>query len=435
MRIKLEKGSRKRLNSALPNPKLAERILDRYQSAVPHLQFTSWKVLRTNPNTQSGVFEQNQRRKLRVCIVSTNLTFETFCSRHGNKVLSTEDRKFLKCLSEESANVLTNGTDSSLANYGAESVANFIKDKFKLQESPLSMFHFLRGISQQTYENQRIPYGVIILPHSESQNISAALVSASENKRFKHLSDGYSTVFLVDSRGNLLGIEAMPFAEDKGASSRRRPIWFANLAEMAGKKKGIGVALNRNGDILVAVQGKLAFSQRSGVWKRWDHTEIIRILQSLPRLKGKPYDFTDVLTYIYQVSLDLSFRRSGGLFVILGKKNDKKFLLSSKEEIGSGNKENIDQELDKSLSNRKIYLQKRQLTADLASLDGAIVIDRNGNLISYGQVLRITNRGGSGEQGARTRAATVASKYGLAIKVSSDGDMSFYADGNKKFEI
>ncbi len=101
----------------------------------------------------------------------------------------------------------------------------------------------------------------------------------------------------------------------------------------------------------------------------------------------------------------------------------------------SESKPAIDRALDLWLGNRKLHNWERQLVVDIASLDGATVIDRNGNLISYGQILRISNVGGAGEQGARTRAARAGSKYGLAIKISADGDISFYADGEKKFEI
>jgi len=434
MDIKFVKGSKRKLRSKFKDSKLAERVLDRLQIAVPHLKFGDWRVSNRKNNDLSDVVEKDQRRRLHIKIAADSLMVESSCHRHDQKVVSSKDKFFLKFLSDESSKILA-GKDFSLTNYGAEAVSNYLTSFFKLDAPPLPIFHFLRGISQQTYENQRIPYGIIIIPNEKSSVDDESLVSASENKRIKHLTDGYSTAFLLDGKGKLIGIEALPIVVEKGASSRRRPNWFANIAKMASDKKGIGIALNRNGDILVAIDGKLAFSQRSGIWKRWDHAEIIRLLQTLPRFEGQPWDFTDVLTYIYQVSLDLSFRRSGGLFVILQKRADKKHLLSPKEEVGSSKKEKVDCALDECLKNLKIYDQGRQLTADLASLDGAIVIDRNGNLVSYGQVLRIANRGGSGEQGARTRAAAVSSKYGLAIKISSDGDISFYAEGDKKFEI
>jgi hypothetical protein len=228
---------------------------------------------------------------------------------------------------------------------------------------------------------------------------------------------------------------ALPLSENVGKAARRRPSWLGNLADAAKEQQGAGVALTRNGDLLIAMHGKLAFSQRAGTWKRWDHGAILDILKSIGTFRGKPYDLVSVLTFLYQVSLDLSFRRCGGLFVVLQRRDDADKLLSRKEKLGAPKKSPAERALDKSLGRRKIHTHMRQLIADVSCLDGAAVTDRNGNLISYGQVLRLAKVGGAGEQGARTRAARAGSKFGVAIKVSADGDIAFYADGTKRFEI
>jgi DNA integrity scanning protein DisA with diadenylate cyclase activity len=66
----------------------------------------------------------------------------------------------------------------------------------------------------------------------------------------------------------------------------------------------------------------------------------------------------------------------------------------------------------------------------LASLDGAIVVDREGRLLAAGAILRHPqsdelSQGGFIE-GARTTAATAASKFGPVLKVSEDGEITFY---------
>lgn len=47
MGIEFKQGSRKRLNNNAENPELTERIIERLQSAVPHLIFDDWKVFKT----------------------------------------------------------------------------------------------------------------------------------------------------------------------------------------------------------------------------------------------------------------------------------------------------------------------------------------------------------------------------------------------------
>ena len=66
----------------------------------------------------------------------------------------------------------------------------------------------------------------------------------------------------------------------------------------------------------------------------------------------------------------------------------------------------------------------------LASLDGAIVVDRDGRLLAAGAILRHpqTEAPEQGDiiEGARTTAAMAASQFGPALKVSEDGMITFY---------
>lgn len=416
---------------------MVERVIERIEIAVPHITFEPWKVKKFNSESTGAFHTDKTCRRLRVLFDAGGLCFEGYCINSEGAVISQEDHEFLENLSIEAKDYLKKSgeTENSLLDFGSTAVSNTLKNSLNIPKSPLNILQFLRSISQQTYENQRISYGVILSTNKHETKEKELLVTAADNKRFKHLSDGYSTAFLLDANGYLIGLEPLPFAKNKGKAARRRPIWLSNLAESAVKYKGLGIGLTRNGDILIAKDGKLAFSQRTGIWKRWDHYAIIKKLSKIGKFVGKPHGFSSVLTFLYQVSMDLSFRRSGGLFVILSNEKNKSKLLSDKEQLYSASKEKIDKALDVWLGNRKLHNWERQLVADISSLDGATVIDRNGNLISYGQVLRISSCKGSNEQGARTRAARAGSKFGLAIKISADGDISFYAGGARKFEI
>ena len=71
------------------------------------------------------------------------------------------------------------------------------------------------------------------------------------------------------------------------------------------------------------------------------------------------------------------------------------------------------------------------LTA-LAAVDGALIVDRTGKLITFGTILRIPGlRAAIEDEGARTTAARFASKFGLAIAVSADGPVSTYYRGKE----
>jgi len=66
----------------------------------------------------------------------------------------------------------------------------------------------------------------------------------------------------------------------------------------------------------------------------------------------------------------------------------------------------------------------------LASLDGAIIVDREARLLAAGAILRHPPleqlENGGIIEGARTTAAMAASQFGPVLKVSEDGEITFY---------
>ncbi len=92
----------------------------------------------------------------------------------------------------------------------------------------------------------------------------------------------------------------------------------------------------------------------------------------------------------------------------------------------------IDSEFDAVLGKHKMQSLPRAVAVDVASLDGAVVLANSGQRLGYGAVLQPKKTGRTtGAEGSRTKAAIGASKYGAAIKVSSDGDISIYHEGKK----
>lgn len=237
MNIMFHKGSRNRLRNANGlSATMVERVIERIQLAVPHLDFEPWRVERKTDEAQVGAFDTTpQRRRLRVSFIVEGLYFEGHCYKVEKNVVSSEDHEFLKHLALEAQEFLRQSgkVEGSLADFGSRAVSYSLEQTHKLPKSPLPLFQFLRGISQQTYENQRISYGIIISSKDHFPKVKESLVTAADNKRFKHLSDGYSTAFLVDGNGYLVGLEALPLAANKFEAARRRPSWLSNLAEIA----------------------------------------------------------------------------------------------------------------------------------------------------------------------------------------------------------
>ena len=74
----------------------------------------------------------------------------------------------------------------------------------------------------------------------------------------------------------------------------------------------------------------------------------------------------------------------------------------------------------------------------IASLDGAVVTDSDGNLLTFGAILRIsaeTLELGRSVQGARTLAALAASQHGPVLKISEDGYVTMFLKGRRVWEF
>jgi DNA integrity scanning protein DisA with diadenylate cyclase activity len=83
---------------------------------------------------------------------------------------------------------------------------------------------------------------------------------------------------------------------------------------------------------------------------------------------------------------------------------------------------------------RKLCDLSPQLMCNAAALDGAVVIDGNGIVRGIGCIFE-TGRRRTAAEGARTRAALFASKDGVVLKISQDGEMSIYRNGESQANV
>ena len=63
--------------------------------------------------------------------------------------------------------------------------------------------------------------------------------------------------------------------------------------------------------------------------------------------------------------------------------------------------------------------------------DGLTTIERDGTIVSTGEIIALGSGEGASSGGGRTQAGLTASKFGLAVKVSQDGPVSFFRDGQR----
>ena len=77
------------------------------------------------------------------------------------------------------------------------------------------------------------------------------------------------------------------------------------------------------------------------------------------------------------------------------------------------------------IAGKKFHELSRPLRQEILSMDGATIIFDDGTILAVGAILKI-NSGSDG--GGRRAAARALSKYGIGIKVSSDGQITIWHD-------
>jgi hypothetical protein len=319
--------------------------------------------------------------------------------------------------------------------FDAYIVAQHLESHHQLPQLTIdNIFDSLQTLSQQSYENKALVFGCIVDPNSDPDDTSLPFPDAYLlQKKYKALSDGYRTAYEVSRNGKLIGFLDLAVEDERSPAltgKNHYPDWAEPIAR-ASQAARCGIALSRQGDILVFDAGALRFTYRYGRWHYWNHAHLIHLLRSLARTQHvQPSILGRVVGSIYRASLDISFRRSGGLFVLLRRKDRLRDVVRSGEAIGDENRSEPDSQFDNAVSQFTIQDLPRPITIELAALDGAVVLANSGDFLAYGAVLRPRKQGRLlGAEGSRTKAAIGASNYGLAVKISSDGQITVYSGG------
>jgi hypothetical protein len=354
-----------------------------------------------------------------------------------SKVFARNVSAFLKELSTQSESKLSGYYSRIFADYV---VLEYLKETHQLRFDISELVDFLKELSEESYENKSLSFGVIIDKKKNSSTTYGSKIfprDFTKEKKYKALSDGYRTAFLLDKDGRLNKL--MDLDKESNSSLRGEhyfPEWSRNMALTCVEDK-IGFALTRQGDILFFQNGSLKFSRRFGQWQYWNHAYIIDLLKNKARTQHvQTVILGKVVSKLYRYSLDISFRRSGGLFVLMSNQRNIKKIIREGDGLHDRKRADVHKQFEEFLLQSSILGINRNVMIDLSAIDGAIVLSNHGWLLAYGAVL-LTKKSKqvNKEQGSRSKAAVSASDYGISIKISSDGAISFYEAGNKFLEL
>jgi hypothetical protein len=311
-------------------------------------------------------------------------------------------------------------------------VAQHVQFHHGLDTSVSTVFDALHTLSEQSYENKALTFGCVLDPNSRGARASMRFPEDFlEAKRYKALSDGFHTAYYISGTGQIANFVDLDRFEKNTLTERNYyPYWAEPIARTS-REGRCGIVLSRQGDILVFDEGTVRFTYRYGHWQYWNHAHLINLLRDKARTQRVPRKIVGrVVGAIYRAALDVSFRRCGGLFVILHNKTKLHDIVRNGDAIDDLRRSPADRDFDGVIQQHTIQSLPRAVAVELASLDGAVVLANSGRVLAYGAVLQPKKVGRlEGTEGSRTKAAIGASKYGLAMKISADGEITVYHEG------
>ena len=325
------------------------------------------------------------------------------------------------------------------------------------------LFEILEGWSVKTYEGKPVKLGFIINPNAKSQ------FNADFGDWCDFLNDDFSAV-LTDCNNSVIELDEnckfcnyYSITEDNLVKEyevkKYLPIEFSNVISRYVVDDCVGIFLLDNGDIILSKNGRVLFVKRNLKWLNFEYDAFEKAFDGYLK-KNQIKD--GLLEEIFASMLDVSFAQSGGIIAVV---NDRKSLIHSRgkeapilsetDDLLNGmslddiakklsqkkqryNKKEIKKRVLKrnvivSLVKDKDFLRlDRKLRCELISLDGACILDTDGNVCSFGAIVK--NDGGSTE-GGRGAAARKLSYYGFAIKISTDGYIELYVNGKLEYAI
>jgi hypothetical protein len=337
-------------------------------------------------------------------------------------------------------------------------VADFLRPRnhFRIP----SALEALRVAALSTYENRRVSTGVLLLgtdvdpssPHRGNTDGAPRFNSRlTAIKGFHRLCDGVQTVFLVDLHGDLLRMADIAYWADRVQGSEPPghpcPRQYHSHAKATRSGGHHCLVLTPNQEIKVFAGGTMVFNLSDA---RWRPLDIPSKYAAWAEAVGRTVP-PDLALSLFQAALNLGESRTGALLVVVrDPERAVRELIAPidriTEEVAADDPQDPEN-LSPRLAKRALHHAVRGATLcdvepmvleAMAGLDGAVVVDRDGRLLTFGAILRIapeTLELVRSVQGARTLAALAASQYGPVLKVSQDGYITMFLKGRWVWEL
>jgi hypothetical protein len=333
-------------------------------------------------------------------------------------------------------------TAGALHGFAADSSRRSQRDT--LARAVARVIEYLQALAGGRVEHEALSHGVVIAPPTRTEqplNLGIYPDDFEELKRTPLLADGVRAALWISPAREPIGwltTESLRRGKRRLAAASGPFGELGLLAEAARTLGGVGIGLSKNGSIVIFVKEQPLFIRRLGKWSGTLWRVVREVL-------GARYG--EVGTTVFEAAVILSATGYGGVLGLVEAlpegvhDKDRVHLARHKavrnggpraSERGSAERPHPEWLFHALLPSDQVVNLGAPALAMVASIDGATLVSREGNLLAYGAIIPIRP---SGSVGARSAVARELSYEGFIIKVSCDGPISLYEGGKKILEV
>jgi hypothetical protein len=305
----------------------------------------------------------------------------------------------------------------------------------------------LRVAAMSSYENRHISSGVLLLdteddPDNPAQSLGDQAFRYNQAltgiKAFYRLCDGLQTVYLINRAGFVLDVLEIGRRVAPGYLDVPCPTVYRSHALATAGNRNVCVVLSPSHEIKLFAEGVQVFSFRNARWHLLD-------LQAKYDMWAASVGNAPLAERLFQTAVDLADAREGALFVVLRDPvASLNLLVAPGDQLDSarlpGNTDTPTRaQVLQMLQGKSATDVAPAVLAGLARTDGATVVDPTGRLLAVGAILLHTEpvepHSSLTVEGARTTAAMAAGRHGAVLKVSEDGQITFFDHQERIWDI
>ncbi|MDE7384141.1 MAG: hypothetical protein K2M84_00105, partial [Anaeroplasmataceae bacterium] len=364
-------------------------------------------------------------------------------------------------------------------NYAVQrGITTWIADKSAEQLEHLLML--LEKWSSKTYEGSKVPFAFIVNLRSKEGTFDYA--NFLEEEYSATFTDGITSIIELDK--NLKFLKYHSITKNNTISETdisKTPFRFSQVITKFTKgNNNVAIILLTSGDIILIKNAKIELIKRDGKWINFNKDVFVSVVMTVNKERPNQEKLVtqNLLNSIFYTALDVSFSHHGGLIAVventeqLTKPSEFEDIklnqydkskqygiinyidnlqdsLPSYMELKTSYSETFNSlNMKKRFDKRKAILSlaganelnsdisfinlDRKLRSEFVSMDGATILDNKGYVISFGAIIQ--NDSGS-YGGGRGAAAKKLSNFGLAIKISTDGYIEVYINGDIRYRM